>query len=78
MENAPLVLCDRRSVRKQELIEVDKVLPDKVEKAFFINYNKDQEWYYLSQQAPDEVTLFVSWRPEGDEDIAGGLKYVLG
>ena len=77
VENAPLVLCDRRSVRKRELIEVDKVLPDKVEQAFFIHHNKDQKWYYLSRQAPEEVTLFVSWRPEGDGDIAGGLAIFL-
>ena len=50
---------------------MDKVLPDKVEKAFFINYNQHQMWHYLSEQAPDEVTLFVSWRPEQNGDMAG-------
>lgn len=70
VKNAPLLLSDRRSIRKKDLVEVDKVLPDKVEKAFFLYYRKDQKWFYLPDQEPNEVAFFVTWRPDEEPVMA--------
>lgn len=67
----PLLLCDQRTVRKNDLVEVDRVLPDKVEKGFYLFYRDSQEWYWLSSQRPEEVTIFKTWDSERIVDEAG-------
>ncbi|RFU26345.1 hypothetical protein B7463_g9993, partial [Scytalidium lignicola] len=64
VENAPLVLCDRRSVKNEDIVEADKVLPDKVERGAFVFYRSEHQWYYLPDQTPDELTLFTVWSPQ--------------
>ncbi|KAK3338669.1 hypothetical protein B0T25DRAFT_636407 [Lasiosphaeria hispida] len=70
VRNTPLLLCDRRTVLTQDLIEVDKVLPDKVEKAYFMFYRDYHRWYYLSDQTSDEVAVFPTWTSESGGDSA--------
>ncbi|KUJ16721.1 uncharacterized protein LY89DRAFT_645599 [Mollisia scopiformis] len=67
VKNAPLVLTDRRSVHKEDLIEVEKVLPDKVERAYFVKYQAYHRWYYLSEQSPKDVAMFVTWDCDEEE-----------
>ncbi|KAH8586902.1 hypothetical protein B0O99DRAFT_46141 [Bisporella sp. PMI_857] len=61
VQNAPLVVCDRRSVKCGDVIEVDKVLADKVEKGLYAFHKDYHQWYWLPDQTPDEVIIFVSW-----------------
>ncbi|OCL09233.1 hypothetical protein AOQ84DRAFT_404936 [Glonium stellatum] len=70
VDNAPLVLCDRRSVRRSDLLEADKVSPGLIERDSMLKYDTNQKWYWLSNQQPDEVTLFKSWDSCNDENIA--------
>ncbi len=56
-------------------MEVDKVLPDKVEKHFFLLHREHHKWYWMSNQEPDEVLLFLSWTPEGHCENAGTWTY---
>lgn len=65
--NTPLLLCDRQSVQRKDLIEVDKVLPDKVEKSYFLHYRDYHRWHSLRNQRLDEVAMFITWR----SDLAG-------
>lgn len=71
VENAPLVLCDRRSVRRSDLLEADKVSPGLIERDYFVKYDADQKWYWLSNQRPDEVTIFKSWDSCNEASTAG-------
>ena len=32
-----------------DLIEVDKVLSDKIEKAYYVKYRPYYQWYYMSE-----------------------------
>ncbi|KAK0721255.1 hypothetical protein B0T21DRAFT_373274 [Apiosordaria backusii] len=64
VRNAPLLFCDRRTVPKQDLVEVDKVLPDKVEKSYFLYYRDYHQWYTLFGQRSDEVVVFPTWRSD--------------
>jgi len=66
--DTPLVLCDKSSVKRGELIGEDKVHIDFLEEGQYLKYSSSQKWYWLSQQSRDEVTIFVTWdSDEGDE-----------
>ncbi|KAL8792442.1 MAG: hypothetical protein Q9195_004975 [Heterodermia aff. obscurata] len=71
VDNAPLVLSDRTTVRKSDLVEVDEVLPDKLNKTFYVYQNSAQRWYWLSSQSPSEMAIFITWTPETDSEYAG-------
>ena len=59
--DAPLALCDPRTVHRSELIEEDKVHEDHWEEGLYLKYRESQQWYWLSKQNPDEVTVFTTW-----------------
>jgi hypothetical protein len=72
VENAPLLLCDRQTVHKSDLLEVDKVQPGSVTQDLYLQFTEGQRWFYLSQQKTDEITLFVGWQPKGMNDEMAG------
>lgn len=78
VENAPLVISDRRSVIPNDLIEVDKVLPDKIEKAYYVRHRPYHQWYYMSDQTRDDLALFKTWDSERHGQIAGKLHRLTG
>ncbi|KAF4461389.1 hypothetical protein FALBO_11815 [Fusarium albosuccineum] len=65
VENAPLAVCDRRSVLPEDVVLVDKVLPNNVEEETCIIPKDYHKWYYISSQQPDEVLLFIQWEDDG-------------
>lgn len=77
VENAPLVITDRRTVLKEDLLEVDKVLPDKVEKAYYLLHRGHHKWYYMSHQTPEDVALFMTWSSQNEDTIAGRDAHVF-
>jgi hypothetical protein len=68
VQQTPLVVVDRRTVRYEDIIEVDQVAPTKVEFSMSLKYQKGQNYYWLSDQSADEVILFTSW-----DSIQGSL-----
>jgi len=58
---APLVLCDCRSVNSNDLVEADQVGITNVEETLILKHRDGQQFYWLSEQSPDEVVLFTSW-----------------
>ena len=64
VHDAPLVLCDRRSVDAKDYIAVDDVMPDRVEEELFLKDGISVPWYWLDDQLPDESFLFVQWDSE--------------
>lgn len=69
--SAPLVLADRQTVSKKDLIEADQVMSDKVNKTAHVYYRPGQRWYWLSNQSPDEIIMFLTWKAETDAAHAG-------
>ncbi|KAH6988895.1 hypothetical protein BKA56DRAFT_246455 [Ilyonectria sp. MPI-CAGE-AT-0026] len=61
VENAPLGVCDRRSVHSEDLVEVDKVLPNVVELEAYLYSRPHHKWYYISRQTPEDILMFVQW-----------------
>ena len=75
MANAPLIISDRRSVMSGDLIEVDKVLSDKIEKAYYVKYLPYHQWYYMSEQKKEDLALFKTQDSERNEVNASMLSY---
>jgi hypothetical protein len=73
VENTPLILCDRRSVRSDDILEVDQVSPAKVELSMSLKYNQNQIYYWLSDQCNEEILMFTSWDSVQDNSIASKM-----
>ena len=55
--NWPLALCDATSVQYNDLVASDLIRRKTVGESWYCQYNSGHSWYYLSDQAPDEVTM---------------------
>lgn len=64
VKNAPIVIADRRTVLKDDLVEVDNVMEDKVSKTGFIYHRPNQKWFWLADQTPEEIAMFATWTPD--------------
>lgn len=62
MEDYPLALCNAFSVDEStDLVPGDRVTSQNVGEVYYIAFNPRQDWYWLSRQTPDEMTVFVSY-----------------
>jgi len=55
----PLVLCDGRSVRSDDMIRTERRHRDRVGEIYFIAHHPEQRWYFTPDMTPDEAYLFV-------------------
>ncbi|KAK3331207.1 hypothetical protein B0H66DRAFT_92932 [Apodospora peruviana] len=75
VQNAPLALCDPASISiPDDVLEVDIASPTRVSGATYLKHNplQRQEWFWCSDQTPDEISLFKSW----DSDPQSAVPYV--
>lgn len=62
----PLAVADWRTLdTDHDLIPVRFIYPDRVGGTFAVKYNPNLQWYYLSDQRPDEVTFIKCY----DSDV---------
>ncbi|KAK1753163.1 methyltransferase CmcJ [Echria macrotheca] len=54
----PLALCDGTTVEPGDLLATDHITKSYVGETYNMLYREKYKWYYLSDQAPDEVLLF--------------------
>ena len=73
VEDAPLALCDRRSVLIGDCVTCDKVHVDHVKEDLYVKYRPGQQWYYLSHQTQDEPILFLTWDSQLESTFALGM-----
>ncbi|KAK7420405.1 hypothetical protein QQX98_002828 [Neonectria punicea] len=71
VQTAPLAFCDPRTIKTDDLIEVDKVAPESVELGYYMKHRTHQRWYWMSHQEPEDPVLFISWDPRDHGDRAG-------
>ncbi|EJC97625.1 uncharacterized protein FOMMEDRAFT_149596 [Fomitiporia mediterranea MF3/22] len=65
----PLAVADYRTVNvDHDLVPTKLIYPDRVGETFSVKYNPELQWYYLSGQTPEEVTLIKCF--DSDEDKA--------
>ncbi|KAH6690762.1 hypothetical protein BKA61DRAFT_285586 [Leptodontidium sp. MPI-SDFR-AT-0119] len=59
LEDRPLALCDSRTVAPSDLIACDRIIPDRVGEVYYLKYNPQHEWYWMSKQTSSEPYMFV-------------------
>lgn len=73
MKDAPLAFCDPETLTDTDLLAVDTPGPDRVGEVYHVKFNENQRWYWLSDQKPDEVSIFTSW--DSDAGTAPACMY---
>ncbi|RDW76974.1 hypothetical protein BP6252_05027 [Coleophoma cylindrospora] len=61
LEDRPLALCDARTVAPDDFVAADRIIPDRVGEVYYLTYNGDHRWCYLSKQSPNEPYLFIMY-----------------
>jgi len=59
--DAPLAVCDARTVRPQDLVAADIVYPDRTGEIYQVLHNPDHAWTYFDTMRFDEVLLFKQY-----------------
>ncbi|KAI1391554.1 uncharacterized protein F4822DRAFT_427405 [Hypoxylon trugodes] len=75
VRSAPLIMADRRTVSKKDLIEADQVMVDKVTRTAYVYHRPDQRWYWLKNQRADEIIMFPTWKAETNIEHAAAFLY---
>ena len=57
LEDAPLALCDARTVDEHDLVESDLVYKQRVGETYSVTYNPAHKWYYAPELRRDEALL---------------------
>jgi hypothetical protein len=68
VEDAPLTLCDRRSVAVQDLAACDMLRPANLGEEYFLKYRPTHKWFWMSKQTTSEPVLFTTWNSHADAD----------
>jgi len=57
LRDAPLAVCDARSVAPSDLVPADLVYPNRTGETYAVTYNSSHRWFYVSEMRPDEALL---------------------
>lgn len=66
VRQAPLSMCDYRSVGDRDLVLADLVYPDRVGEVAMVTYNANQKWFYYPEMLADEALLFKCYDSDSD------------
>ncbi|KIX07670.1 uncharacterized protein Z518_02324 [Rhinocladiella mackenziei CBS 650.93] len=61
LDDNPLAFCDFRTVDKDDLLASDQIYAQLRTELYYLKYNKNQKWYWLSHQTPEEVMVMVMY-----------------
>ena len=57
LEDAPLAVCDARTIAPEDLIASDLIYRDKVGETYAVARNPAHRWFYFPKMQPDEAIL---------------------
>jgi hypothetical protein len=66
LEDAPLAVCDARSIAEADLIPSDLIYRDKIGETYGFAYSPDHRWYYFPKMQRDEVLLLKCYDSKED------------
>ena len=58
LQDAPLAVCDARSIAPEDFITCDLIYRDRLTETYGFNYSPAHRWYYYPQMRQDEALLF--------------------
>jgi hypothetical protein len=64
--DAPLAVCDARSVSPDDLVPGDLVYRDRIGETYSVTYNPRHRWFYLSAMTPQEAFLIKCFDSKTD------------
>jgi hypothetical protein len=66
LEDAPLALCDARSVSPDDFVATDLLYTDRIGEIYYLRHNAAQRWFYAPRMSAEEVLLFRGYDSEED------------
>lgn len=66
LRDAPLAVCDARSVAPDQLVASDLVYPNRVGETYSVTFDPAHRWFYVSGMQPDEGLLLKCYDSETD------------
>jgi hypothetical protein len=57
LQDAPLAMCDARTIDPSDLVSSDLVYRDRVGETYSVTYNPAHQWYYVPEMRRDEALL---------------------
>jgi hypothetical protein len=57
LRDAPLAVCDARTVKLDELVGSDLVYRHRVGETYSVKFSPQHRWYYVPEMTPDEILL---------------------
>lgn len=76
IEDSPIAFCDPATIESKDMLEVDRVTPISLIEIFQVKFNAAQKWYWLSNQTPDEVSVFVQFDSHPPENKLNFIPHV--
>jgi len=61
LEDAPLALCDARTISEADLIPSDLIYRDKVGETYAFSYDPSHRWFYFPRMQRDEALLLKGY-----------------
>ncbi len=71
LQDAPLAVCDARSIAPEDRISCDLIYRDRLTETYSFNYSPDHRWYYYPQMQRDEALLFKGY----DSDLQAKARF---
>jgi hypothetical protein len=71
LQDAPLAVCDARSIAPQDRISCDLIYRDRLTETYSFNYRPDHRWYYYPEMQRDEALLFKGY----DSDLRAKARF---
>jgi hypothetical protein len=62
---APLAVCDARSLRPEDLVPTDLKYRDRTGEVYSITFSPDHRWFYFSQMRAEEAMLIKCFDSDG-------------
>lgn len=69
LRDAPLAVCDARTVSDEDLIVSRLIYPDRVGEVYRVTFNARHQWFYFPDMSRDEILLFKSY-DSASHDVA--------
>jgi hypothetical protein len=70
--DAPLSLCDARSVTAEDLIAADVHYADRTGEIYLVAHSPRHRWFYFPEMQPNEALVFKQF----DSDVSAGARFV--
>lgn len=59
--DAPLAVCDGRTVRKKDWVEADIIYPNRTGEIYLVKFSPEHRWYYYPEMHTEEVLVFKTF-----------------